>query len=429
MKNSCEITDNNKGKEKDVRIIQLTASNVKRLKAIDITPEGDIVEIAGRNDQGKTSVLDSIWWALGGKRAIQRSPVREGEEQAEVVIDLGDIMVKRSWDTSGDTKLKVFAANGAEQTSPQSILDNLVGRLAFDPLEFARMDARTQRDMLLRIVGLEDNLLALQVEREGLTEKRKDAGKDVKRLEMEFASLEAVPKDTPRTEVDLDGLTMELQSAMDAKGALIRQQESLKAAYVERENLQTRLNVLNHSIEEAEVLLDGKKVPDVDGIRQRMGEVQELNRLVRQRVRREEITESVKEARRRHDVLDGKIQDVDRKKEKALRAAAFPVEGLGVDFEGVTFNGLPFEQASNSQQLKVSMAVAMAMNPKLRVLRINDGSLLDMENMKLIAQMAAEYDYQVWVERVEPSSESAVIIEDGTVKGKGEQSDGRTESK
>jgi hypothetical protein len=132
---------------------------------------------------------------------------------------------------------------------------------------------------------------------------------------------------------------MELQSAMDAKGALIRQQESLKAAYVERENLQTRLNVLNHSIEEAEVLLDGKKVPDVDGIRQRMGEVQELNRLVRQRVRREEITESVKEARRRHDVLDGKIQDVDRKKEKALRAAAFPVEGLGVDFEGVTFNG------------------------------------------------------------------------------------------
>jgi hypothetical protein len=75
------------------------------------------------------------------------------------------------------------------------------------------------------------------------------------------------------------------------------------------------------------------------------------------------------------------------------------------------------------------MAVAMAMNPKLRVLRINDGSLLDMENMKLIAQMAAEYDYQVWVERVEPSSESAVIIEDGTVKGKGEQSDGRTESK
>jgi hypothetical protein len=281
------------------------------------------------------------------------------------------------------------------------------------------MDARSQRDTLLRVVGLEESLLALQVERDGLLEKRRDAGRDVKRLEAESASLEVVGEDTPATEVDLDALAAELQEAIDEKAKITKEQVALSQMFLELLNLEERVRELKKAIKETEDWLSTKESPDVDSIRRRLNEAEKTNRLVREKQRTKEISAALEKAKSDHEVLCGMLEDLEEQKEKALRAARFPIEGLGVDAEGVTFKGLPFEQASSSEQLKVSMAVAMAMNPRLRVLRINDGSLLDESNMRLIARAAAENDYQVWVERVEPSSESAVIIEDGTIQQKG----------
>ena len=120
-----------------MKIISLTAENVKRLRAVEITPDGNVVTITGRNAQGKTSVLDAIWLALGGGAASKGTirPIRDGEEKASVRLDLGDLVVTRTW-TGDKTALTVTAADGAKYTSPQGILDALVGRLSFDPLEF-----------------------------------------------------------------------------------------------------------------------------------------------------------------------------------------------------------------------------------------------------------------------------------------------------
>ena len=99
----------------------------------------------------------------------------------------------------------------------------------------------------------------------------------------------------------------------------------------------------------------------------------------------------------------------------ALAAATMPVDGLGFDDHGVTFNGVPFGQASAAEQIRVSLAMAMALNPSLRVIRILDGSLLDADSMAAIAAMAKAGDYQVWVERVADDADTAVVIEDGSV--------------
>lgn len=114
------------------KIIKLTAENVKRLSVVEISPEGNVVTIGGRNGQGKTSVLDSIEYALGGNPS-DTMPVRSGEESAKVVVDLGDIVVKRTFTAAGGTSLTVTNADGVKQASPQAILDKLTGRLTFDP--------------------------------------------------------------------------------------------------------------------------------------------------------------------------------------------------------------------------------------------------------------------------------------------------------
>jgi hypothetical protein len=114
------------------------------------------------------------------------------------------------------------------------------------------------------------------------------------------------------------------------------------------------------------------------------------------------------------------IEAIDDDKQKQLESAKWPVDGLGFSDDGITFGGLPFEQASSAEQLRVAVAIGLALNPTLRVLLIRDGSLLDGDNLEAISEMASEADAQVWLERVGDDGHCAVVIEDGQIKPKGE---------
>ena len=150
-----------------MRIVRLQAENVKRLRAVEIAPDGNVVVIAGRNAQGKSSVLDAIWMALaGGSGAKETSrPISDGEERASVVLDMGDIVVTRRWTSSGTT-LEVTSPDGARYPSPQSLLDGLLGRLSFDPLAFAQQDPKGQLATLLSVVDLPFDPAELDTERD-----------------------------------------------------------------------------------------------------------------------------------------------------------------------------------------------------------------------------------------------------------------------
>jgi hypothetical protein len=105
-------------------------------------------------------------------------------------------------------------------------------------------------------------------------------------------------------------------------------------------------------------------------------------------------------------------------KAEALRIVKLPLEGLGFDDEGVTYNGVPFKQSSGAEQLRVSVAMAMALNPTIRVLRVKDGSLLDDENMSVLEGMAKENDFQIWIEVVKTNG-VGFILEDGEIIAQG----------
>lgn len=400
-----------------MKIVALEASNFKRLRAVEITPDGTLVVVAGRNAQGKTSVLDAIWAALGGGAASKDTsrPVRDGEDRAEVRLDLGDLVVTRTWAADGKTKLTVTAADGAKYSSPQAVLDGLVGRMSFDPMQFALQPEREQLATLLDLVDLPFDPEQLDAERARIFDERTVVNREVKRLEGHLAELPN-PTDPPVTETSSAEILAELERAMTVareQADAIAQLDQLRQTVAD---LETRLNQARNSAATFEDWLAEQEPPaDVDEIKQRLADVDLLNDRYRQAKARQAADFDLQVARNQSDDLTDKLATIDRAKAEAIAAAAMPIDGLGFDDTGVTYQGVPFKQASAAEQLRVSIAMAMAMNPTIRVIRITDGSLLDSSNMALIEEMAAAGDFQVWVERVDETGAVGVTIEDGQV--------------
>jgi len=395
-----------------VKILKLTAENVKRLRAVEIAPDpdGNLVIVSGKNDQGKTSVLDSIVYALGGKRTIPSRPIREGETRAEVVLELDTLTVTRTWTSNDKSYLKV-SPRGQDATlnNPQKILDELVGRLSFDPLEFARMDPRKRRATLLELADIPLDLDEIAQQRQQAEIARRDAGRDLKKLEAQLESMEPPAPDAPLQEESVAELT---QALIDAERDARRKKE-LQATIADLEKR------LAEAREELANLEDAGDSLDPEEIRRRIAEAEERNRQARQAAAYRELQTQVEQKRAERQQYQEQIEELDRKKAEALAAAKLPVDGLGVTDDEVTYQGIPFDQLSSSQQLRVSLAMAMALNPTLRVIRIIDGSLLDSDSMQVIEQMARERDFQIWMEVVDESGELGVVIEDGQVKAEG----------
>ena len=134
------------------------------------------------------------------------------------------------------------------------------------------------------------------------------------------------------------------------------------------------------------------------------------------KTRKREYQEELKTTEEKAKALTAKIEEIDAEKQRQIGAAQFPLDGLGFGSNGVVeFNGLPLNQASSAEQLRVSMAMAMALNPKLKVIRVTDGSLLDSDSLKIIEEMANGGDFQVWLESVDETGKVGVYIVDGQV--------------
>ena len=413
-----------------MKIVRLEAENVKRIKAVRIEPDGSVVVIGGRNAQGKSSVLDAIWMALGGKEAVPTEPIRRGQKKAHIRLDLGELVVERTF-TTKDSYLKVTAADGSTTKSPQILLDSLVGRLAFDPLAFSRMAPKSQADELKALVGLD--FQTLDAQRATAYEERRLMGRDLAQAE---AQLNAAPHhpDAPDIEVSLAGLGQDLKDAethnnkvVSARAEAQRSEDEISTVVADLERIRGEIAVLQTKEKMTVYFLAKKKkkqqaVPeppesvDTTPIVSQMQKAESVNAKVRANAQRQKLENSVQNLRAGCATFTKTIEGVDEAKAKAMAAARFPVDGLGFDETGVTLNGLPFAQTSDSEKLRTSVAMGLAMNPKLRVILIRDGSLLDRDSKEAIRTMAEAADAQVWEEVVTTDhGEATVIIEDGEI--------------
>lgn len=425
-----------------MKIVRLTAENVKKLRAVEITPSGEIVTISGKNGAGKTSVLDSIWWALAGTKNIQGQPIRKGETKARIKLDLGELVVERKFTAAGST-LSVDSADGARFSSPQKMLDALLGELSFDPLAFARMDPRKQFDELRRVSKLEVDIDHLDALNKADYDRRTEINRDAraKRAQAEGIS---VPPDSGAEPEDEAALVDSLQKAgeTNSNAELDRERRAASARTVERNRasatdareraatLRKQADQLDADAVALEQQADGierglAKAPalaeliDVGAIRRKIDEARATNASIARRKesasRKQALLEEAKSLERQAADITFRMEAREKTKSDAIKAAAMPVPGVGFGDGIVTYNGIPFDQASSAEQLRVSMSIAMAANPKLRVIRITDGSLLDEDSLAAIGQMAKADDFQVWIERVDASGKLGIVIDDGAV--------------
>ncbi len=427
--------------KKGGRVVRLVAESVKRIRAVDITPTGSVVTIRGNNAQGKSSVLDSILYALGGKGVAPPKVIREGQTEARIVLELEDLVVERRWTANDKSYLEVRSKDGAKYSSPQALLDRLVGDMSFDPLAFLRLAAEKQVHTLSRLIGFDVG--EWEARRRGVFDERTGVNRELSQLQARLGAA-SKPDGDPKPVDPADLLekmgqlmerdrqrslaerTVDAAQAAIADGARELARCNDNIARLERELASAReasLGWEKSNAQRADRLTDARKAldawpvtgPEMDGVKRELATAEKTNALARQAAEYSKLSADVDTKKGASQLLTDRIELLDAERSKTMAEAQLPVEGLGFGEHGLTLSGIPIEQASTSEQLKVSVAMGLALNPKLRVLLVRDASLLDAESMAVLTKMAADADAQVWAEVVGTEG-VGIVIEDGAVK-------------
>lgn len=410
-----------------MKIIELRAEQFKRLTAVTIRPTGNVVEVSGENGSGKSSTLDSIWAALGGKDASPAKPIHTGAEKGEIRLTIGEsgvpkIIVTRKYRLKEGvpftTDLIVESAEGARFQGAQGVLDALVGETCFDPVGFIDgMDDKAQIKALRSFVP-EVDFDAIEGMNRRDFEIRTDLNREAKSLKAQVDALPAAPEELPER-VDTGALEARLAEAAHHNSDIATRQ--------------TRRQALDHDVQQIELEISGleerkaallatkakwEPLPepiDVADVQQQLSFGRMSNSAADMADRRSSMEKALGEKEAAAEALTKAIDKRKADAAKAVQTAKMPIPGLGFGDGFVTLNGEPLAQASRAQQIRASVAIAAAMNPKLRVAMVKEGSLLDKKSWAALEEYAAEHDMQIWVESVHQQTKAAILIQDGAL--------------
>ena len=417
-----------------MKIVQLTAENVKRLLAVHITPgpDGSMIVVGGDNGQGKTSLLDSIAMAIGGGESIPEQPIRQGASKAKIILETEDLIVTRTFSAKG-TQLVVTNKEGVPCTSPQKLLDELTNRTSFDPLAFTRMDSDEQSETLRRLVGIDFS--ALDAEYAAKYAERTGVNREIKTQQARIDQMQRYPD--AKEKHDAEVILLRLDEANEVnqrnqaeRAAVTRANEIIETRNEQLRDKQKAFEQAEEDLEHARAMhsdailsrdalhKSAEALVDVDTFRimEQLKAVEETNKKVDANAQWQKEQERLVAQTKKTNALTDRLAEIEKEKEETLAKKKFPVAGLAFTTDGVTFNGVPFAQASAAEQLRVSVAMGFALQPKLKVALIRDGSLLDDKNLIMVAKLAEEAGGQLWLETVSKGEQCTVIIEDGQVK-------------
>ena len=400
-----------------IKINALEIENVKRVKAVAFEPTANgLTIIGGRNGQGKTSVLDSIAWALGGGKFEPSEPRREGSTippHLKVKLSNG-IIVERKGKNS---VLKVIDPSGNK--GGQALLDTFVDQLALNLPKFMNANNKEKANTLLQIIGVGKQLYQLEDEEQKLYNERRAIGQIADRKQKYADEMEEYP-DVPEEPVSASELIRQQQEilARNGENERIRQQRvqienEYIAAMQALQQAQDRFNNAEKqyeiSVKSAEKLVDESTEELENNIR----DIEALNVKIRANLDKERAEEDAKEYSRQYDELTFKIENVRKKRMALLDNADLPLEGLSVQDRELTYHGYKWDNMSGSDQLKVAAAIVRKLNPNCGFVLMDKLEQMDMDTLNEFNDWLKAEGLQVIATRVSTGGECSLIIEDG----------------
>lgn len=403
-----------------VKINKLEIENVKRIKAVQLEPNASgLTVIGGRNRQGKTSVIDAIAWALGGERFRPSAAQREGAltpPDLRVELDNGLIVERRG----KNSELKVTDPSG--RRGGQQLLNEFVEQLALDLPRFMQASSREKANTLLQIIGLREQLAALEGQEQDLYNRRRSIGQ-IATQKAKYA--EELPFDptAPTEPVSVSELIRQQQEILARNGENQRKRAQAASLQAEKERLRRQLAELQARYDEiccsleiaqksAAALLDESTAE----LEENIANIEQLNRRVQSNLDRERALDEVAQYQAEYDGLSEALEQCRQAKLDLLAGAQMPLPGLSVAEGELVYQGQRWDNMSASEQLRVAVAVVRRLNPKCGFVLLDKLEQMDLPTLQEFGSWLEAEGLQVIATRVSTGGECSVIIEDGYIK-------------
>ena len=410
-----------------VKINSLELENVKRIKAVKLEPSPNgLTVIGGKNGQGKTSVLDSIAWALGGDRYRPSATQRDGSVIPPTLhITLSNGLVVERKGKNAD--LKVIDPDGRK--SGQQLLNEFISQLALDLPRFMEANNKDKANILLQIIGVGDKLFELERREKELYNQRHAVGQiaDQKR---KFAAEMVFYPDAPAELVSASELIRQQQDILARNAENQRKRENMRSIEMKAESLQSDIDRLRTEMQHLEsqltTALADLEIARKDALflqdestaelEKNIAEIDEINVKVRANLDKEKAEDDAKEYAAQYNVLTAQLDDVRKEKLALLNGAELPLPGLSVEDGELTYNGHKWDSVSGSDQLKIATAIARKINPQCGFVLVDKLEQMDIDTLREFGAWLEGEGLQVIATRVSTGDECSVIIEDGYVK-------------
>lgn len=409
-----------------MKINKLEIENVKRVKAVKMEPASDgLTVIGGRNNQGKTSVLDAIAWALGGEAFRPSEAVREGSvipPNLKVIMNNG-LVVERKGKNSA---LKVTDPSG--QKAGQQLLDSFVEKLALNLPKFMESSGKEKAKTLLKIIGVGDQVEALERQETDQYNRRRAIGQ-IADQKKKFAKEQPYYPDAPKELVSPTELIRQQQEILARNGEnqrkrdladqiqidYNRQYERVKSLEAEFSEAKAKLSAIESDLETARKSAEDLQDESTAELEANIANIEEINRKVRANLDKDKAEEDAREYQRQYDELTKELEETRDKKAALLKSAALPLPGLSVADGELVYNGQKWDNMSGSDRLKVAAAIVRKLNPECGFVLMDKLEQMDIDTLKEFGAWLEAEGLQVIATRVSTGEECSIIIEDGYV--------------
>lgn len=407
-----------------LKINKLEIENVKRIKAVKIEPtQNGLTIIGGNNNQGKTSVLDSIAWALGGERFKPSQATREGSVIPPTlrIITNNGLVVERKGKNSA---LKVTDPNG--QKAGQQLLNEFISELAIDLPRFMEASASKKAQTLLQIIGVEEHLMELEKEEKEVYQERLYIGRTADQKE-KFAKEQPFYPDVPKDLVSPSELIREQQEILARNGENQRKREQaakiredVKRAHAEvlrladlLDNAKQTHQKLMEDLDTAEKSAKDLQDESTEELETSISNIEETNRKVRANLDKEKAEEDAQTYRNQYAELTRKLEEIRDKKTELLSSAELPLPGLSVADGELIYKGQKWDNMSGSERLKVSTAIVRKLNPKCGFVLLDKLEQMDLRTLQEFGDWLEKEGLQAIATRVSTGEECSILICDG----------------